>query len=92
MKKRTVKYIVSGRVQGVGFRWFTINNAQLIGISGYVKNRADGTVEIVARGTDEQLERFLLDIKKGPSFSRVEEIKTEELPDEPLHHGFEVIY
>jgi acylphosphatase len=92
MEKRTLKYIVSGRVQGVGFRWFTLNSAQMIGIKGYVKNRANGTVEIVARGTDEQLERFLMDIKKGPSFSRVDEIKTEVLPDEHLYHRFEITY
>ena len=92
MEKQTVKYVVSGRVQGVGFRWFTLNTANLIGIKGYVKNLPTGQVEIVARATPEQLERFVMEIKKGPSFSRVETIKTETLPDDPMYHRFEVTY
>lgn len=81
-----------GRVQGVGFRWFTLNTAQLIGIHGYVKNRPDGTVEILAQGNKDQLERFFLDIQKGPSFSLVESIQKEIVHSERMYHGFEVTY
>ena len=92
MEKRTYKIIVSGRVQGVGYRWFAAENARFIGINGYVKNLSSGKVEVLARGNSEQLERFVMELRKGPSFSDITDIKMEELPDEHLQHGFEIAY
>jgi len=66
---------VSGRVQGVGFRYFTLETARRIeGITGFVKNLPNGSVEIEAEGTKEKLEKFIEEIKKGPPLSRIKDI------------------
>jgi len=69
--------VVSGGVQGVGFRFFTIHRARKYGITGWVKNRYDGRVEIEAEGKKDNLILFLEDIKIGPSAGSVSRI-TEE--------------
>ncbi|MGC8976330.1 MAG: acylphosphatase [Candidatus Ratteibacteria bacterium] len=56
---------ISGRVQGVGFRWYAQRIAKNIDILGWVKNLPDGKVEIVAEGNEENLERFIEELKKG---------------------------
>ena len=68
---------VQGRVQGVGFRAFVQQNAMQIGVTGWVRNVGCNTVEAVAEGTKEQIERFLEMIKRGPSVSRVDESREE---------------
>jgi acylphosphatase len=65
---------VSGRVQGVGFRWSAANEARLRGIKGYVKNLSDGSVYIEAEGTENQLRAFIDWCKKGPDFGHVESV------------------
>ncbi|MED1438249.1 acylphosphatase [Aeribacillus composti] len=67
--------IVSGRVQGVGFRYFTQSKAVEHQISGWVRNKMDGTVEIVAEGEEQNLQNFLASIQKGSPFSNVENIQ-----------------
>ncbi len=57
---------VEGRVQGVGFRYFVLDNAQPLKITGWVRNRWDGTVEVLAEGTREDLETLLGTIRRGP--------------------------
>lgn len=77
---------LTGRVQGVGFRWWTRKTAQRLGIEGTVRNRSDGSVEIHARGPGEAMDTFAKEIRSGPSSAAVrdlEEMKSEgELPDE----------
>ena len=68
MTKKAIKVIFSGLVQGVGFRYRTHTIAQNLPISGYVRNLTDGTVELVAEGTDEDLNLFIREI--------TEELKT----------------
>jgi acylphosphatase len=65
---------VSGRVQGVGFRFFTVNRANRYGITGWVKNLYDGRVEIEAEGKVESLKPFLEDIRVGPSYGHVSNV------------------
>lgn len=74
-----LKIVVLGRVQGVGFRYFTVKKAQEYYISGSVKNLADGSVHIVAFGTEENLSNFLSEVQKGPSFSHVTDFLVEDL-------------
>lgn len=69
---------VRGRVQGVGFRAFVASNAQAIGVTGWVRNVGWDTVEAVAEGTREKLERFVTMMKSGPSASRVDESRVED--------------
>ncbi len=68
---------ISGTVQGVGFRYFAYKKASEHGIDGYVKNLMDGSVEVLAEGNREDLESFLEDLKKGPSFSNVDSVQCE---------------
>jgi acylphosphatase len=69
--------IVEGRVQGVGFRAFVISRAEQMGLAGWVRNCWDGTVEIVAEGERETLEKLLSAIRKGPPASYVSGVKTD---------------
>jgi acylphosphatase len=74
------RWALTGRVQGVGFRWFALNQAQAMGIRGWVANTADGTVEVVGLATPETLDRFEAMLAKGPPASRVMRITTENVP------------
>ncbi len=75
MKKLARKYVVRGRVQGVGFRYFTENVASRLGLSGYVKNCADGTVEAYAVGNAAALEEFKTHLAEGPRSARVDQVQ-----------------
>ena len=72
--------IITGRVQGVGFRNFTQLNAKQIGINGYAKNLPNGTVEVVAEGDKSQLDALVALLKKGPRYARVDSIEIDERP------------
>lgn len=75
MKKQAKRYVVMGRVQGVGFRFFTENWANRLGLSGYVKNCADGSVEAYAMGDAAALEEFKARLAEGPRSARVDQIQ-----------------
>ena len=70
-KKIAKKYVISGRVQGVGYRFFAEDWAEQLGIAGYVKNLWDGTVEVYAIGESVSLEAFKLHLAEGPRAARV---------------------
>ncbi len=72
---------VRGRVQGVGFRWFVEREAHTLGIAGWVRNRADGSVEVLAQGTREQLFALRAKLHEGPRAARVDEV--EEFESQP---------
>lgn len=72
--------IVDGRVQGVGFRAFVFDRAIQLGLSGWVRNRWDGTVEVVAEGERLRLEQLLAALRNGPRSAVVTEVKTEWQP------------
>jgi len=65
---------IYGKVQGVFFRAFIKERADILGICGYVENMEDGTVEVVAQGEEEKLKELLELIKKGPTFARVDSV------------------
>lgn len=65
---------VSGRVQGVGFRQYTLARAQVLELTGWVRNDYDGSVSVVAEGPRESLERLLQDLHTGPRTSRVDDV------------------
>jgi acylphosphatase len=67
--------IVEGRVQGVGFRYFTQERAVFLGLIGWVRNRWDGTVELVAEGSREDLEIFLKAVQRGPRAGTTRNVK-----------------
>jgi len=69
------RYIVTGRVQGVGYRYFAMQRARDLGVAGYARNRADGSVEVVAEGDEAALADFEMRLRKGPAFSQVEGVE-----------------
>jgi len=71
------RYRVSGFVQGVGFRNYVEHVAAKIGLCGFVRNRRDGSVEVYAIGTHEQLKKLRLALEKGPMMSHVERVAEE---------------
>jgi acylphosphatase len=75
-------YLVSGAVQGVGFRYFTHREARRIGLRGWVRNLNDGRVEAVADGTGEQLEEFERALRRGPAGSSVTDVHATDTMDE----------
>ena len=87
---KTFSGTVFGRVQGVGFRYFTQNKALELGIRGWVRNKADGTVEFLAQGPDLALERFMQQIHVGPIGSRVEKVLFQEIQESEEHGQFEI--
>ena len=87
----TVRYLVLGAVQGVGFRWFVLKRAHALGLRGFVRNLADGRVEVVASGPAEtlhSLERLLLEGPEGADVTGVE--KSEILDEVYISKTFEI--
>lgn len=82
------KLTISGRVQGVGFRWFAIEAASREGVTGWVSNLADGRVEILAEGEAEAVERFDRLMRRGPGSARVDDVETDILAPTGRFHGF----
>jgi acylphosphatase len=83
------RYVVRGRVQGVGFRYFVERVAQHLGLDGYVKNRADGSVEVYASGPPEQLSELKRRLWTGPALARVDNVDEHET-DPAQRLGFRV--
>ena len=75
---QTRRYMVRGRVQGVGFRWFVEREAHILGINGWVRNTFDGSVEVLATGTREQLSSLRRKLQQGPRSARVDEVEESE--------------
>jgi acylphosphatase len=75
------RYIVSGRVQGVGFRNYVEHVAGKLAVDGYVRNRRDGSVEVFAISTSDRLNQLRFALEKGPTMARV--LGVQEQPDRP---------
>ena len=71
---QAVCWVVSGRVQGVGFRWFVLRNAEALGVAGWARNRPDGRVEVVARGAAAAIEELDGLLRLGPRLARVDSV------------------
>ena len=84
------RYIVRGRVQRVGFRFFVEDAAQREGIQGYVRNQHDGSVEVVAEGDLDAMQRFEMAVRRGPQGARVEDVDTTEVEPSSRFAGFRV--
>ena len=72
------RFVVRGRVQGVGFRWFVEREAHILGIAGWVRNNADGSVEVFAQGTHDQLSGLRARLREGPRAARVDGVEESE--------------
>jgi acylphosphatase len=84
------RYLVAGRVTGVGFRYFVYEAALREGITGFVCNLSDWRVEVVAEGDAEAMERFEAAIRRGPIRARVDDLETEVVPPSGRFGSFSV--
>ena len=81
---------MKGRVQRVGYRVFVEDAAQREGIQGYVRNRHDGSVEVLAEGDADALQRFEMAVRRGPSGARVDDVDTTDVEASSRFAGFRV--
>ena len=84
------RFVVRGRVQGVGFRWFVEREAHLLGVAGWVRNSSDGSVEVVAQGTAAQLAGLHGRLREGPRASRVDEVDVSQAEVQPGLNSFRI--
>ncbi len=82
---------ITGKVQGVSFRYYILKEAQRLGINGWVKNLEDGRMEAIAQGKEEDLQQLLRLFRKGPPYAEVERVDMKEMPEQKLE-GFEIKY
>jgi acylphosphatase len=75
---------ISGRVQGVGYRWFVVSQAKRLSVRGWVRNAEDGSVELEAEGSTESIAEFRKRVEKGPPAARVEHVEDIAITDAQL--------
>lgn len=85
---KTVRAVISGRVQGVWYRAWTQKKAIALGLAGWVRNRSDGSVEALFSGPDDSVDTMLAKCKKGPPLARVDAIALEPA-DVPAEKDFQ---
>ena len=85
-----VHAFVEGDVQGVGYRNFVTENARSLGLTGWTRNRFDGSVEVLAEGPPAYLEILIAALQQGPRSARVSEMRTEWLPAEGAFSDFKI--
>jgi acylphosphatase len=76
----TTKFLVSGMVQGVGFRWFVARHARALGLAGYARNLPDGRVEVVVSGPEDSLPKLEQLLRTGPANAQVERVERSPEP------------
>jgi acylphosphatase len=86
----TRRYLVTGRVQGVGFRWFVEREARALSVGGWVRNNDNGAVEVLASGTADQLARLRRALEQGPRAARVDEVQELEEEREASETSFRI--
>ena len=86
------RFFVRGRVQGVGFRWFVIDAAQRLYVTGWTRNLPDGSVEVMAQGSPKALESFATELSIGPAAARVAGVEPADAEVDPGLKGFHVRY
>jgi acylphosphatase len=92
MDRFRVRLIIEGRVQGVWFRDSTRREALALGVTGWVKNRPDGTVEVLAEGLQDQVRNLVAWCHHGPSAAEVDKVKEKEEPWEGNFESFDIVF
>lgn len=86
-----VRVLVEGRVQGVGYRYSACAEARRLGLTGWVRNRSDGRVELEAEGPEAEVERMITWCRRGPAFAEVSQLEVVfRESGAPLHNGFSI--
>jgi acylphosphatase len=89
---RARRWIVSGQVQGVGYRYFARQTAQALGVRGWIRNLPDGSCEVQVAGGGELLQRFQDELRRGPRGARVDDIAEESLVQVPDWQSFQIVF
>jgi acylphosphatase len=92
MAQRRIAITVTGRVQGVGFRYFTQEAAESLGVTGWVRNGWSRTVEVEAQAEPHTLALFCERLREGPPLSHVADLDEQEIPVTANDTGFEIRY
>jgi acylphosphatase len=88
----TTRYLISGMVQGVGFRWFVARHARSLGLTGFARNLPDGRVEVVVSGPDGALPALERLLRAGPAHAQVEAVeRSSELAAVPAGKSFDIM-
>lgn len=87
----TYHIFVSGRVQGVGYRRFAQKSAETMSLAGWARNVWDGRVEILASGSEQQLDQYCEALKKGPAFSQVHDVVVKIAVEAPAQKDFQIL-
>lgn len=82
MERKAVQLVVEGRVQGVGYRWWAVGEAKRLRLDGWVRNRADGTVEALVIGPEDAIARFERACWRGPAGSGATAVRRDEAEDD----------
>ncbi|MFW6363786.1 MAG: acylphosphatase [Spirochaeta sp.] len=89
---RSINLMISGRVQGVGMRYYLVGNARGLGLVGWVHNRTDGRVECMAQGDSSSIDQFINAARQGPPAARIDDIQVSDTDHQPDLKSFEVRY
>lgn len=92
MTEKAIHSIIHGRVQGVSFRWYTVQTAGELGLRGWVKNRHDGTVEVHAEGATDALEKLTDFLHEGPPAASVRRVDVRPVPATGQYADFRITY
>lgn len=90
MEDKRYHIVITGRVQGVGFRYFVDQNAKSLQLSGWVHNRMDASVELEVQGEVDRLDIFMKRLHEGPTFAQIEAVNIEEIPFNEFERGFRI--
>jgi acylphosphatase len=85
-----LRAIFKGRVQGVGFRWTVVERGERFGLTGFVKNLSNGSVEVIAQGKQTDLEAFIKNLKEDPDGARIESVQQEFREMIEKYHSFTI--
>ncbi|MBI5883427.1 MAG: acylphosphatase [Elusimicrobia bacterium] len=90
-KVARVRTVVHGLVQGVGFRWFVRDSAAGLRLSGWVRNRPDGSVEFEAEGPADALERLHAAVRSGHPYARVDRVESSRVACRGMKEAFDIV-
>jgi acylphosphatase len=91
LDSRTRQFTIRGHVQGVGFRYFVVRHARRLGLRGYTQNRPDGSVEVVAVGSDAALDALATRLQQGPPAAQVDSVESSRPSATREYDGFDVL-
>lgn len=89
---KAIHAIVEGEVQGVGFRYSSLREARALGLTGWVRNAEDGSVEVWAEGEESSLDEFSRWLEHGPDYARVEKARVAWEKAQGLHSSFNIVF